>query len=152
MSDKKQTPVEMTANTVGRDLLQAELDKAYEAGRTAASQGDPKDAAPVADHRLVARWTQGWTDWHDENDDPSASTGDGGAAAGDDEDPLLAEATKLVVKERRASISHLQRHLRIGYNRAARLIEALEQAGVVSAPDAEGTRKVLRSSDEETTA
>lgn len=61
----------------------------------------------MADHRLVARWTQGWTDWHDENDDQSASTGDGGAAEGDDdEDPLLAEAiaflsgTRLLVLDR----------------------------------------------------
>ncbi|EFU5185850.1 cell division protein FtsK, partial [Salmonella enterica] len=51
--------------------------------------------------------------------------------------------------QQRASISFLQRQLRIGYNRAARLLEALEKAGVISAPEADGIRKVLRSGDPE---
>ena len=46
--------------------LQSQLDAAYQAGRTAAANGDPKDAAPVARYELVERWTQGWVDWHDE--------------------------------------------------------------------------------------
>jgi len=131
--------------------LDSDLESAYQAGRSAASQGDPKDAAPLADHRLVARWTQGWADWHEENDDSSAATGDGGAAPDEDRDELFDQAVQIVVSHQRASISFLQRQLRIGYNRAARLIEAMEQSGIVSAPDAEGTRKVLRN-DEEATA
>lgn len=101
-------------------------------------------------HELVARWTQGWCDWHEENDAPSIATGDGGAAEVlDDQDELLGQAEQLVVSQQRASISFLQRQLRIGYNRAARLLEALEKAGVISAPEADGIRKVLRSGDPE---
>lgn len=60
------------------------------------------------------------------------------------DDPLLEQAKALVIKERKASVSMIQRHLRIGYNRATRLIEAMESEGVVSAPDSEGNRTVLQ--------
>jgi S-DNA-T family DNA segregation ATPase FtsK/SpoIIIE len=67
-----------------------------------------------------------------------------GAEAGDAErDPLYDEAVAIVVKTRRASISLVQRHLRIGYNRAARLIEAMEHAGLVSSMATNGNREVL---------
>jgi S-DNA-T family DNA segregation ATPase FtsK/SpoIIIE len=67
-----------------------------------------------------------------------------GSEGGDAEkDPLYDEAVAVVVKTRRPSISLVQRHLRIGYNRAARLIEAMEQAGLVSAMGANGNREVL---------
>ena len=59
------------------------------------------------------------------------------------EEPLYDEAVAFVLESRRASISSVQRKLRIGYNRAARLVEAMEQAGVVSAPNATGGREVL---------
>jgi S-DNA-T family DNA segregation ATPase FtsK/SpoIIIE len=49
----------------------------------------------------------------------------------------------IVLKTRRASISLVQRHLRIGYNRAARLIEQMERAGLVSAMQSNGNRDVL---------
>ena len=49
----------------------------------------------------------------------------------------------IVLKTRRASISLVQRHLRIGYNRAARLIEAMERAGLVSAMQSNGNRDIL---------
>ena len=65
---------------------------------------------------------------------------------GDDaenKEPLYDEAVAFVLESRRASISAVQRKLRIGYNRAARLIETMEQAGVVSAMDATGGREVL---------
>jgi len=58
-------------------------------------------------------------------------------------DPLYDEAVAIVLKTRRASISAVQRHLRIGYNRAARLIEAMEQAGLVSPMQSNGNREVL---------
>jgi len=48
-----------------------------------------------------------------------------------------------VLKHRRASISLVQRHLRIGYNRAARLLESMEQAGVVSPMQSNGNREIL---------
>ncbi|MGE8369339.1 DNA translocase FtsK [Cupriavidus sp.] len=59
------------------------------------------------------------------------------------DDELLEAARELVVNHRRASVSLIQRHLRIGYNRAARLIEALEVLGAVSEPDENGNRTVL---------
>ena len=58
-------------------------------------------------------------------------------------EPLYDEAVAFVLESRRASISSVQRKLRIGYNRAARLIEAMEQAGLISAPNATGGREVL---------
>jgi S-DNA-T family DNA segregation ATPase FtsK/SpoIIIE len=70
--------------------------------------------------------------------------GEGGDDAGDAEsDPLYDQAVDIVLKNRRASISLVQRHLRIGYNRSARLIEAMEKAGLVSAMDARGGREVI---------
>ncbi len=58
-------------------------------------------------------------------------------------DPLYDEAVAIVIKTRRASISLVQRNLRIGYNRAARLIEDMERAGLVSAMQSNGNREVL---------
>ncbi|PIQ12091.1 MAG: cell division protein FtsK [Hydrogenophilales bacterium CG_4_9_14_3_um_filter_59_35] len=67
-----------------------------------------------------------------------------GEAGGDAEsDPMYDQAVALVLKSRRASISLVQRQLRIGYNRAARLIEQMEKAGLVSAMQSNGNREVL---------
>lgn len=60
-------------------------------------------------------------------------------------DELYPAARQLILNHRRASISLVQRHLRIGYNRAARLLEAMEADGTVSAPDDEGNRHVVAS-------
>jgi S-DNA-T family DNA segregation ATPase FtsK/SpoIIIE len=62
---------------------------------------------------------------------------------GGEADPLYDQAVEIVLRTRRASISLVQRHLRIGYNRAARLIEQMEQAGLVSAMQSNGNREVL---------
>jgi S-DNA-T family DNA segregation ATPase FtsK/SpoIIIE len=64
-------------------------------------------------------------------------------AAGSESDPLYDQAVEIVVKSRRASISLVQRHLRIGYNRAARLIEQMEKAGLVSQMTSSGNREVI---------
>ena len=67
-------------------------------------------------------------------------------AAGSDDpeaDPLYDQAVQIVTETRRASISGVQRRLKIGYNRAARLVEAMEAAGVVSTPEHNGDRTVL---------
>jgi len=74
-------------------------------------------------------------------------TGDGvGSVTGftdPESDPLYDQAVEVVLKNRRASISSVQRHLRIGYNRAARLLEQMEQAGMVSAMQSNGNRDIL---------
>ena len=64
-------------------------------------------------------------------------------SAGGESDPLYDEAVAIVMKTRRASISSVQRQLRIGYNRAARLIEEMERAGLVSSMQSNGNREVL---------
>ncbi len=67
----------------------------------------------------------------------------GGTASDMEADPMYDQAVEIVLKNRRPSISLVQRHLRIGYNRAARMIEAMEQAGLISAANATGAREVL---------
>jgi S-DNA-T family DNA segregation ATPase FtsK/SpoIIIE len=70
--------------------------------------------------------------------------GEGGEGSNDAEsDPLYDQAVDIVLKNKRASISLVQRHLRIGYNRSARLIEAMEKAGLVSSMDGRGGREVI---------
>jgi S-DNA-T family DNA segregation ATPase FtsK/SpoIIIE len=61
----------------------------------------------------------------------------------EDSDPLFDEAVQIVTESRRASISGVQRRLKIGYNRAARMVEEMERIGVVSSADAKGNRDVL---------
>jgi S-DNA-T family DNA segregation ATPase FtsK/SpoIIIE len=73
-----------------------------------------------------------------------AEEGEGGAAAEDPEqDALYDEAVKIVTTERKPSISYVQRRLKIGYNRAARLLEAMENAGLVGPLQSNGAREVL---------
>ncbi len=68
----------------------------------------------------------------------------GGMAAGDaEQDPLYDDAVHIVTETRKASISGVQRRLRIGYNRAARLVEQMESAGIVGPLQANGSREVL---------
>ncbi|MBV8574393.1 MAG: cell division protein FtsK, partial [Acetobacteraceae bacterium] len=71
--------------------------------------------------------------------------GENGALGEDDaeQDPLYDEAVKIVTQERKPSISYVQRRLKIGYNRAARLLEAMENAGLVGPLQANGAREVL---------
>jgi len=78
--------------------------------------------------------------------EPAVEEGVDGAAGGEptgEKDPLYDQAVEIVLRTRRPSISLVQRHLRIGYNRAARLIEDMERAGMVSAMQSNGNREVL---------
>jgi S-DNA-T family DNA segregation ATPase FtsK/SpoIIIE len=79
--------------------------------------------------------------------EPAAPEDAGGAPGegepGGEKDPLYDQAVEIVLRTRRPSISLVQRHLRIGYNRAARLIEDMERAGMVSAMQSNGNREVL---------
>jgi len=79
---------------------------------------------------------------------PDAAAG-GGAAAGEEQDEKYDEATQLVIEKGQCSVSMVQRYLRIGYNRASRLVEQMEREGLVTAPGPGGTRKVnVRSAED----
>jgi S-DNA-T family DNA segregation ATPase FtsK/SpoIIIE len=93
--------------------------------------------------------TQGEPAYMDEVTEPleeesSANAGFNGiAGASDGEKGLFDQAVDLVSREGKASTSFIQRHLQIGYNRAAKLIEQMEKEGVVSAANHVGKREVL---------
>ncbi len=98
-------------------------------------------------HRVVSYLKeQGEPDYIDGVLDGASAEGEGGdlAADGDGEkDPLYDQAVAVVLKDRKASISYVQRKLKIGYNRSARLLEDMEKAGLVSALTASGQRDIL---------
>jgi S-DNA-T family DNA segregation ATPase FtsK/SpoIIIE len=76
----------------------------------------------------------------EESDDPYALMTSGNGESGDD---LYDKALAVVARDRKASTSYIQRRLGIGYNRAATLIERMEQDGVISSPNHKGFREVL---------
>ncbi|HEK1008426.1 TPA: DNA translocase FtsK 4TM domain-containing protein [Pseudomonas putida] len=102
-------------------------------------------------HRVVEAWKlRGAPDYNDDilNGVEEAGSGfEGGGGGGGDEDSesdaLYDEAVQFVLESRRASISAVQRKLKIGYNRAARMIEAMEMAGVVTPMNSNGSREVI---------
>ncbi|TFF38082.1 DNA translocase FtsK [Pseudomonas sp. RIT623] len=103
-------------------------------------------------HRTVEAWKlRGAPDYNDDilNGVEEAGSGfDGGGGGGGDgedseSDALYDEAVQFVLESRRASISAVQRKLKIGYNRAARMIEAMEMAGVVTPMNSNGSREVI---------
>ncbi len=79
----------------------------------------------------------------DEEESSTNNLSDPNKQTGGEMDPLYDEAVAVVVKTRRASISLVQRNLRVGYNRAARLIEEMERTGLVSTMQSNGNREVL---------
>lgn len=104
-------------------------------------------------HRVCADWRKrGEPDYLDEileggGAEPGAmgfgEEGSGNGEGDPESDPLYDEALRFVTESRKASISSVQRKLKIGYNRAARLIEAMEMAGVVTSMQTNGSREVL---------
>jgi S-DNA-T family DNA segregation ATPase FtsK/SpoIIIE len=74
-------------------------------------------------------------------DGPDGASGE--SVGGGEADALYDQAVAVVLKNRRASISLVQRHLRVGYNRAARLLEQMEQSGLVSSMQTNGNRDIL---------
>ena len=76
----------------------------------------------------------------EDGEDPYAVFGGGNSESGDD---LYDKALAVVARDKKASTSYIQRRLQIGYNRAASLIERMEQEGVVSSPNHKGVRQVL---------
>ncbi len=70
-------------------------------------------------------------------------SGDGAGGDGGEKDPMYDQAVEVVLKDRKASISYVQRKLRIGYNRSARLLEDMEKAGLVSGLTSSGQRDIL---------
>ena len=104
--------------------------------------------AYVADeevHRVVAAWRSAGepTYLDDVTEDVNEAQGGGEGGATGEQDALYDDAVRIVTEARRASISLVQRRLRIGYNRAARIMEEMEMAGIVSTMDTNGTREVL---------
>ena len=102
-------------------------------------------------HRVVEAWKLRGAPDYIEDILNGADEGSGGSfdgtggegSEGSEEDPLYDEAVRFVTESRRASISAVQRKLKIGYNRAARMIESMEMAGVVSSMNTNGSREVL---------
>jgi len=98
-------------------------------------------------HRVVADWKRRGSPAYIESITQAGDEQGGadrlGDAEADEDDALYDEAIRFVTESRRASISAVQRKLRIGYNRAARMIESMEAAGVVSAMGSNGSREVI---------
>jgi len=100
-------------------------------------------------HRVVEAWKlRGAPDYVEAilaGVEESGSGFDGGSEGSDDseEDALYDEAVRFVTESRRASISAVQRKLKIGYNRAARMVESMEAAGVVTSMNTNGSREVI---------
>lgn len=102
-------------------------------------------------HRVVEAWKErGAPDYiedilsgPDEGGGAGFEGGGGEGGESDEDDPLYDEAVRFVTESRRASISAVQRKLKIGYNRAARMIETMEMAGVVSPMNTNGSREVI---------
>jgi len=106
--------------------------------------------AYVADHevhKVVEAWKElGSPDYIETITKTEALDGEEGAGGESDsgeDDPLYDEAVKIVLESKRASISGVQRRLKIGYNRAARLLEQMEAAGLLSEIQANGMREIL---------
>jgi S-DNA-T family DNA segregation ATPase FtsK/SpoIIIE len=97
-------------------------------------------------HRIVAKWKEyGEPEYIENILETSEDNADGSSESSDgsSEDPLYNEAVEIVLKTQKASISAVQRKLKIGYNRSARLMEEMEENGIISEMNQNGMRDVL---------
>jgi S-DNA-T family DNA segregation ATPase FtsK/SpoIIIE len=103
-------------------------------------------------NRVVEFWKQQATPEYDQSylvappteEDESAAEAD---AVGSEQDPLYEEAVRLVLQMGKASTSTLQRHLRLGYGRAARILDMMQRDGIIGPPDGSKPREVLKRPD-----
>lgn len=90
-----------------------------------------------------ARYIDEITRFSEDSGDYGSFKGSGGGEGGEESDALYDEAVRFVTESRKASISSVQRRFKIGYNRAARMIEDMEKAGIVGAAETNGSRSVI---------
>jgi DNA segregation ATPase FtsK/SpoIIIE, S-DNA-T family len=104
------------------------------------SDGEVEGVAAFLKEQGAPDYVDGVTDEPDEETSPVLAAFGGGE---DDSADLYDQAVAIVTRDQRASTSYIQRRLQIGYNRAATLIERMEQEGVISSPNAKGHREIL---------
>ncbi|MCW5575191.1 MAG: DNA translocase FtsK 4TM domain-containing protein, partial [Burkholderiales bacterium] len=104
---------------------------------------DDQEVHKVVDHLKSLAQPQYIDEILESPESSAEAGGEGGEGGNGEADPLYDQAVAVVLKTRRPSISLVQRHLRIGYNRAARLIEQMERSGLVSPMQSNGNREVL---------
>ncbi len=137
-------------NEQGAEQLLGKGDMLYVAGGKQLTRVHGPFVSDEEVERVADHWrTQGVPDYldavtEDPEEDAAMSGSDGDSDDGDD---LYSRAVSIVASEQKASTSFIQRHLRIGYNSAARLIEQMEKQGLVSSPDHVGRREVLINED-----
>jgi S-DNA-T family DNA segregation ATPase FtsK/SpoIIIE len=102
-------------------------------------------------NRVVECWKQQGRPEYDQSfliappsEEEGAAEGD---VAGEEQDPLYEEAVRLVLQMGKASTSTLQRHLRLGYGRAARILDMMQRDGIIGPPDGSKPRDVLKRPD-----
>ena len=122
-SEGGKAPVRIHAALIDNDELER-------IGDFLRSQGEPEYAAGV-------------TDGTDDVDGGGANAVFGGGTGGGKGDDLYAQAVEIVRRDKKPTISYIQRRLQIGYNKAATLVERMEAEGILSAPDANNKRHIL---------
>ena len=101
-----------------------------------------EDIANQLKSMAAPEYVEGVTDSAESAEGADGFTLNGGHA-GREADPLYDRAVQIVLESKRATTSFVQRRLQIGYNRAANLLEAMEEAGIISKPNPAGKREIL---------
>lgn len=131
--------------TVDQVVFKGGIEAKMKIERTHGEDGAPSGAHELADQtgQKVMIILPGIEEYESDERDKPISEDDQPDLLDSANDPLYDEAVKFVQEERKTTISAVQRDLKIGYNRAARLIEMMEQAGILSAPNESGAREIL---------